>query len=269
LYPSASTIAPGTWTWSNQTTDNHIATSYAQSDQSGESPKGEIIRGTGNNFTVYSIFSVNQQTGGGAMCTVPEAVAIVDGAKDNNGNVTAVYCLVHLNGQQQCGLETVTIGQISLSLNSGSQTPAGLLVRADFGSPTISTTNCQVTPIGAAFNTAEQQNNWRLTSPGSSKVTVSFNLQNAVAAARLRITHLTSASGNCQGGGFSPIDIVINGAVWKSNYDVAAAHGGTHGWVDDDWQVSLPSGPGTIEIRYRANACTHYWIQRLDVASGS
>ena len=78
-------LAPGTWEWSNQTSDNHINTDYDQGFQTGSNVEGEIIRGTGNKFTVYSILNISQ--GGNE----ERGIIIVDGMQDNQGNVTAIY----------------------------------------------------------------------------------------------------------------------------------------------------------------------------------
>ena len=80
-------MAPGTFIWRNQTSDNKIETQYSQSliGQSGTSILGEIIRGQGNKFTVYSILNIRQ---GG--CD-EEGILIIDGIQDSQGNVSALY----------------------------------------------------------------------------------------------------------------------------------------------------------------------------------
>ena len=87
LYPTPIQLAPGTFIWRNQTSDNKIETQYSQSliGQSGTSILGEIIRGQGNKFTVYSILNIRQ---GG--CD-EEGILIIDGIQDSQGNVSALY----------------------------------------------------------------------------------------------------------------------------------------------------------------------------------
>ena len=88
LFPQNYSLSPGTLTWRNQTADNHIDTDYNQLvGQSGVSSIGEIIRGQGNQFTVYSILNINAQSYG---CR-ETAVLIIDGNQDNSGNIKSKY----------------------------------------------------------------------------------------------------------------------------------------------------------------------------------
>lgn len=80
-------LNPGTWRWYNQTVDNKIDTDYDQGLQTGGSVDGEIIRGTGNRFTVYSIFNISDE-----YCS-ERAIAVIDGEQHDNGNVTANYII--------------------------------------------------------------------------------------------------------------------------------------------------------------------------------
>ena len=84
-FPDSGPLYPGTLTWSNQTADNHIDTDYEQLTQTGTSIEGEIIRGVGNRFTVYSIMRITDGT-----CT-QRTVFIVDGRQGNNGSVSVSY----------------------------------------------------------------------------------------------------------------------------------------------------------------------------------
>ncbi len=86
ISPDSNLLAPGTFRWRNQTSDNHIDTDYEQiTGQSGISSLGEIIRGEDNEFTVYSILRVNQSG-----CE-EDVIFIVDGRQISNGDVSAVY----------------------------------------------------------------------------------------------------------------------------------------------------------------------------------
>jgi len=114
LYPDTNQLAPGTWTWTNQTEDNHITTRYEQALQTGASPVGEIIRGSGNRFTVYSVTAITQHSAYGSNCTVPQTVVIVDGTQNTDGSISMRYFIVLLNGQTDCGLNT-TIGEMTLT----------------------------------------------------------------------------------------------------------------------------------------------------------
>jgi len=80
----------------------------------------------------------------------------------------------------------------------------------------------------------------------------------------LVVTHLSSASNNCPGGGYSPVTITINGKPLATGYDVAENHGGTHGWASDRWKINLREGPNKI-IWQAGPLCTHYWIKRIEI----
>ncbi|MEK6819431.1 MAG: hypothetical protein AABY10_05885 [Nanoarchaeota archaeon] len=85
-FPIPSRLASGTWVWSKQTSDNHINTDYNQQGlQIGANVEGEIIRGTDDQFTVYSILEISQSGYN------ERAAVLVDGKQDNKGDVSAVY----------------------------------------------------------------------------------------------------------------------------------------------------------------------------------
>lgn len=94
-----------------------------------------------------------------------------------------------------------------------------------------------------------------------------FELEAAPGSATLVIDHLSSATSapGCPGGGYAPVDIVVNGQALASCYDPAQNHGGSHGFVTDRWEVGhlLRPGPNRIQLRQCATACTHYWIRYL------
>lgn len=84
-FPMRGQLASGTWVWSRQTSDNHINTDYDQGLQIGANVEGEIIRGTGSQFTVYSILEISQSG------YRERAAIIVDGRQGDQGNVSAIY----------------------------------------------------------------------------------------------------------------------------------------------------------------------------------
>ena len=90
LVPGRGTLGSGTFRWSNQTPDNHISTDYrqfaSQGEQAAVSVVGEIIRGEGRLFTVYSILDAVQ-----GACRV-RAVFIMGGVKRESGDVIGTYC---------------------------------------------------------------------------------------------------------------------------------------------------------------------------------
>lgn len=145
---------------------------------------------------------------------------------------------------------------------------ASIDVSADFHTATIVTEECTVQTSNTFYNTSAN-NSWRMTAPGNSYLEVTFTLAQAPGSAQLTVTHLSSADGGCPGGGYSPVDIKINGQLFRDNYDVAQNHGGTHGFATDQWQIGnlVRSGTNVIRIELEDNpwACTHYWIQSLEV----
>jgi len=79
-------LSSGNWKWFNQTSDNKIDSDYSQLvGQSGGGNSGEIIRGRGSRFTVYSVMDISQFGCG------ERIVFLVDGRQENNGDVSAVY----------------------------------------------------------------------------------------------------------------------------------------------------------------------------------
>jgi hypothetical protein len=84
-FPDPVSLDPGTWRWSNQTPSNRIDTDYDQGLQTGSNVEGEFIRGSGNEFTVYSVLNISE---GG---DTERGIIIVDGYRNSQGNVNAVY----------------------------------------------------------------------------------------------------------------------------------------------------------------------------------
>ena len=114
-FPIPSRLAPGTWVWSKQTSDNHINTDYDQGLQIGANVEGEIIRGTDDQFTVYSILEISQAE------YKERAAVLVDGAQDNKGNVSAIYIVT---GVKENSLLMPSGGKLELTLK-GPTTSAG------------------------------------------------------------------------------------------------------------------------------------------------
>lgn len=122
------TLTPGTWRWYNQTADHHIDTEYDQIGMQTGSGGGEIIRGTGSSFTVYSILEINDVDMGGCE---ERAVAIVDGVQDGQGNVTADYVITPA---QEPLCHATTVGRLELTLTGSAKAAVnggdgGLLIK--------------------------------------------------------------------------------------------------------------------------------------------
>jgi hypothetical protein len=80
-------LAPATWMWKNQDANLHVDTEYDEGFQTGAGG-GEIIRGEGSSFTVYSVLDIDDEEYGGCK---ERAILILDGRQLSNGDVEAVY----------------------------------------------------------------------------------------------------------------------------------------------------------------------------------
>lgn len=123
-YPGSSwhQLASGEWKWKNQTADNHIDTEYDQFGIQSGSGGGEIIRGEGANFTVYSVMNISQSG-----CS-EQAISIVDGRQLNNGDVAYNYIVTPT---QANSCYRTTIGRVNLELTGSAKTTSN----ASQGSP--------------------------------------------------------------------------------------------------------------------------------------
>jgi hypothetical protein len=125
------------------------------------------------------------------------------------------------------------------------------------------TSKMEFTPEGGFGYNAYYGNNWRLTSPGAA---FSVTFSSPVAGeCEMLAHHLTSSSASCQGDGYAPVSIYANGVPIVTDFDVAVAHNGTHGYAEDTWKINVVEGLNTI--RWVAGSlCTHYWLQRIELS---
>ena len=93
----------------------------------------------------------------------------------------------------------------------------------------------------------------------------------------LTVTHLTSTSEdpNCPGGGYAPIDILINNAdsfdpcsesILIGDYDVAENHGGSHEFQTDTFLIPssmLQIGTNNITFYTKETTCSEYVMQKM------
>lgn len=144
-------------------------------------------------------------------------------------------------------------------------------VSADFTRATIDTSGISISTVGMEHNTNEGVS-WRMLHPGTSYLEATFDLAEIPDGVILSLTHLSSASADAPGGGYSPVDIYINGGLFRDNHDVAENHCGSHDYAIDKWQIQnyLVSGENTITIAFEDDpwAYTHYWIQALAISQG-
>ena len=145
---------------------------------------------------------------------------------------------------------------------------ANLPASTDFDE-TIRTSSMSVTYDGMEYSSLYRT--WRMISPGKSNVEVVFNLGSVPSRSFMSLIHLTSYNEGSPGGGYSPIDVYVNGTCILDNYDVAQTHG-DHDWHMDNWQIEsyLKTGQNTIRIEFEDDpwATTHYWIRSISVQEG-
>jgi len=141
---------------------------------------------------------------------------------------------------------------------------------ADFSGPEIEVENLELLLQDMAYN--DNYGIWRMETPGSSSLVATFNLQAVPDDLMLSLTHLSSADEDAPNGGYSPVDIFINGNLFLDNYDVAENHEYSHSYFTDEWEISDYLVPGqnqiTIELEDDPLAYTHYWIHNLSIIPG-
>ena len=116
--------------------------------------------------------------------------------------------------------------------------------------------------VGENFVWNEYYKTWRIQSAGGG-FKGTFTTPSA-GLYKLVVTHLSSASGGCPGGGYSPITILVNGKAVATDYDPAVNHEATHGWVTDVWTLNANSGMNSIQFT-AGQQCTHYWIKNITI----
>lgn len=136
----------------------------------------------------------------------------------------------------------------------------GPSVYADFSQQTIAGTIS--ISVGQSFRWNDFYQIWRIESSGGG-FTGSFNSPSG-GTYQLVVDHTSSASSGCQGGGYSPVTIRVNGTTVANCWDPAANNGGTHGSAIDEWTINLNAGANTIEWT-ACNLCTHYWIRSIEI----
>jgi uncharacterized repeat protein (TIGR03803 family) len=137
-------------------------------------------------------------------------------------------------------------------------------IYADFTTPTIQTNNMTITPGPYfAYNT-----NY----PGSWDIAaVSFGFIGTFDVPSngtylLTVNHQTSAAASCPGGGYSPINIYVNGAQIASNFDPAQQSGGSHNEVTNSWLITATAGVDNTLKWAAGPLCSRYWIQGIQIA---
>ena len=135
----------------------------------------------------------------------------------------------------------------------------------DFSKPQIATGGCTVKTGPRTFFNNYYGNSWIMNQPNDSFIEVSFNQpkqyngNDIYRTAKLKMVHLTSMNGPKAGN--SPVDIIVNGNVIKSNYSPPSGN-----YLFDEWDILqyMNNGANTVRINFKS-AKTNYWIKKLQV----
>lgn len=134
--------------------------------------------------------------------------------------------------------------------------------KADFSNRTIQTTNLTITTGPGMVYNEYYKHSWKMLYPGRSFLEAKFNATNVNSNVDLILVNLTSSMGSQPG--YSPVDIVINGKLFKDNYNP-----GSMNYKKDIFKIGsfLFDGENTLRIEFQSHpwAKTHYWIQSLEI----
>jgi len=96
---------------------------------------------------------------------------------------------------------------------------------------------------------------------------IGVRVPSGVSTARLAITHRSAYAPGCQGKGFAPVTIAVNGTSIARNYAPSATGFSPNAFTTDTWEVSRWVTPGCNRIRITAGQlCSVYEIKRIEVS---
>ena len=134
----------------------------------------------------------------------------------------------------------------------------------NFSTSELQTTNCTIQAgVGTMYNQV-YQHSWIMHVPATSYLEIRFTRPDSYGdGADLCMTHLTSYDSTHPG--LSPINVVINGQIYKQNYSPPSAD-----WVQDVFDISMFVRPGenVIRLELQTQAITNYWIHWLAILLG-
>jgi hypothetical protein len=137
-------------------------------------------------------------------------------------------------------------------------------IHADFTTATILTGNMTITPGPYFTYNSNYGGSWDI-SGQSFGFTGTFDVP-ATGTYKLTVNHQTSAAASCPGGGYSPVNIYINGTQIGSNFDPAQQSGGNLGEVTNSWTINATAGAYNTLQWAAGPLCTRYWIQGIQIA---
>jgi uncharacterized repeat protein (TIGR03803 family) len=74
-----------------------------------------------------------------------------------------------------------------------------------------------------------------------------------------------SAASTCPGGGYSPVNISVNGTQIASNFDPAQNSGGSLSEVTNSWVITATAGSNNTLQWTAGHLCSRYWIQGIQI----
>jgi uncharacterized repeat protein (TIGR03803 family) len=140
--------------------------------------------------------------------------------------------------------------------------PQGAPIYADFTAPAILTSNMSITPTAYFTYNTNSPGNWDIAA-----VSFGFNGTFQVPSSgtyRLTVQHQTSPVASCPGGGYSPVNIYINGNPVASDFDPAQHAGGSLSEVTNSWLIEAAAGVNTLAWA-AGPLCSRYWIQGIQI----
>jgi len=130
---------------------------------------------------------------------------------------------------------------------------------ADFSAFPDGTVNSNCTQIkGLGWdNNPHYKSSIRLLAEGA-KLEFTFFIENFQTTAIFSIEHLSSLSGQCPDGGYSPVTISINENIVAKSYSPKS-----HSMTTEYWDVSKILKNGNNKLIIEANElCSHYWLRK-------
>jgi uncharacterized repeat protein (TIGR03803 family) len=136
-------------------------------------------------------------------------------------------------------------------------------IYADFTTATILTNNMAITPTAYFTYNTNFPGSWDIAGVSFGFVGT-FDVP-ATGTYRLTVNHQTSAAASCPGGGYSPINIYINGTQIASNFDPAQQSGGSLAEVTNSWLITATAGVDNTLKWAAGPLCSRYWIEGIQI----
>jgi uncharacterized repeat protein (TIGR03803 family) len=136
-------------------------------------------------------------------------------------------------------------------------------IYADFTTVTIQTGNMTIAPGPYFTYNTNYGGNWDIAAV-SFGFTGTFDVP-ATGTYRLTVNHQSSAAASCPGGGYSPVNIYINGTQIASNFDPAQQSGGSRAEVTNSWLITATAGVDNTLKWSAGPLCSRYWIEGIQI----